>query len=124
MIWLTVGIPGRRGGNVAESMVLPAPASDEEPLTGKVALLFAGVEDDGHSIAVSLAQQGADVALVYRRVGRARETKELVEAEGRRCLIIPAQPSDKPFAREAIRRTARTLGQPDIFIDYSSQSSG
>jgi sporulation protein YlmC with PRC-barrel domain len=93
-----------------------------DPLRDKVVLLFDGTNEGGRSLAVSLAKYGADIALVYRQAhaGLAREMKSLVEAEGRRCLIIQAQTDDETFSQEVVRQTVNTLGRLDIFIDYSS----
>jgi hypothetical protein len=92
-------------------------------LANKVAMLFDGSNEDGRFLAVSLASHGADIAIVYREdgVSHARETKRLVEAEGRRCLIVPLR-EGRAFSKDLIRQTTRTLGRLDIFIDSSSSS--
>lgn len=93
----------------------------EATLENKVAMLYDGSNEDGRFLAVSLASRGADIAIVYRKdcVKHARETKKLVEAEGRRCLIVPFQ-EGKVVSRDLIRKTTSTLGRLDIFIDSSS----
>jgi NAD(P)-dependent dehydrogenase (short-subunit alcohol dehydrogenase family) len=98
---------------------------DEGPLVDKVALLLNGTSTGGASLAVSLAKSGADVAVVYRpsHARRAAETKRLVEAEGRYCLIIPAETKDESFSKKVVRRTIETLGRLDIFIDCSDYPS-
>jgi uncharacterized protein YrrD len=95
------------------------------PLKDKVALLFDGTHTGGRALAVSLAEYGADVAIVYRQAHakNAHVTKELVEAKGRRCLIIPAQVNDESFSNDVVQQTINTLGRLDIFIDYSSLPS-
>lgn len=98
---------------------------NKEPLKDKVALLFDGTNTGGRSLAVSLANYGADIAIVYPQahIMEARMTKKLVEAEGRRCLVIPVradQANDETFSKEVVRQTINTLGRLDIFIDYSS----
>jgi hypothetical protein len=91
-------------------------------------MLYDGSNEDGRFLAVSLASRGADIAIVYRKdnVKHARETKRLVEAKGRRCLIVPLQEGNA-LSRDLIRKTTSTLGRLDIFIDSSSpppQASG
>ncbi|MGD2078817.1 MAG: hypothetical protein PVH18_10560 [Chloroflexota bacterium] len=92
-------------------------------LENKVAMLFNGSNEDGRSLAVSLASYGADIAIVYRegRAKHARETKKLVEAEGRRCLIVPVE-AGQIVSKDLIRQTTNKLGRLDIFIDTSSLS--
>ena len=84
-------------------------------------MLFNGADEDGRFLAIRLASHGADIAIVCREshAKHARETKRLVEAEGRRCVIVPFQ-RGKTFSRELIRQTASKLGRVDIFIDGSS----
>jgi hypothetical protein len=97
----------------------------EATLKNKVAMLYDGSNEDGRFLAVSLASRGADIAIVYRKdsIKHARETKRLVEAVGRRCLIVPLQ-EGKALSRDLIRKTTSTLGRLDIFIDSSSPSPG
>jgi NAD(P)-dependent dehydrogenase (short-subunit alcohol dehydrogenase family) len=99
----------------------PDKAGTEGTLKNKVAMLFDGSNEGGRSLAVSLASYGADIAIVYREgfVKHARETKRLVEAAGRRCIIVPL-PDGELLSKELIRQTANTLGRLDIFIDSSS----
>ena len=95
-------------------------AVPEATLEDKVAMLYDGSNEDGRFLALSLASRGADIALVCRKgtIEHARETKRLVEAEGRRCLIVPLQ-EGKILSRDLIRKTTSALGRLDIFIDNS-----
>jgi NAD(P)-dependent dehydrogenase (short-subunit alcohol dehydrogenase family) len=93
-------------------------------LRDKVALIIDGT--NGRSLALSLARYGADIAIVFRRA-HARQvqmTKKLIETEGRRCLIIPAQSFDAAFSKEVVKRTVDALGRLDIFIDCTKPSRG
>src|SRR5689334_15428128 len=57
-------------------------------LKDKVAIITGGDSGIGRSIAVLYAKEGADVAIVYHESdGDARETKALVEKEGRTCRL-------------------------------------
>lgn len=96
--------------------------NQQQPLVNKVALLYDVTDSGGHDLAVSLAENGADIAIVYRQAyaGQARETKCSVESEGRRCLILPTQNQKKSFSKDVVRRTINILGRLDIYIDYSS----
>lgn len=87
-------------------------------------MLFNGSNEDGRFLAISLASHGADIAIVYREghATHARETKKLVEAQGRRCLIVPVQ-AGEILSKDLIRQTTSTLGRLDIFIDTSSLST-
>ena len=58
-------------------------------LADKIALISGGSHGIGKAIALAFASAGADVALTYReREKGARETARLIEAKGRRALVM------------------------------------
>src|ERR1700710_1587163 len=58
-------------------------------LNNKVALITGGDSGIGRAVSVHFAREGADIAIVYLNEDvDAEETKKLVEAEGRQCLLI------------------------------------
>lgn len=84
-------------------------------LTGKVALVTGANTGIGQGIAVALARAGSDVALVARR--DPAETRKLVEAEGRRALIIMADLSSIEPCERIIDECVAELGRLDILIN-------
>src|SRR5436305_14144484 len=94
-------------------------------LTGKVALITGGDSGIGRAVAVLFAREGADVALVYlpQEQGDAEETRQAIEGEGRRALLIPGDVTDPAFCRDAVERTVRGLGKVDVLVynaDYAN----
>ena len=86
-------------------------------LSASVGLVTGGTKGIGAATAIALAREGADVAIVGRRLdAEAKETRRRIEALGRRCLLILA---DVGVAREATRcveETARELGPVDVLV--------
>jgi NAD(P)-dependent dehydrogenase (short-subunit alcohol dehydrogenase family) len=113
--------PGR------ESEMRPKPLVKAEwykgsgKLSGKAALITGGDSGIGRSVAILFAREGADVAIVYlEEHGDARETKRMVEAEGRRCLLIAGDVSYESFCKEAVRKTAEAFGRLDVLVNNAA----
>lgn len=58
----------------------------------------------GRSVAVLYAREGADVSIVYLPDEQedAEQTKEMVEKEGRSCLLIPGNLMDNETCKQAV----------------------
>lgn len=91
-------------------------------LQGKVALITGGDSGIGRAVAVIYAKEGADVAIAYLSENEdAEETKRLVEAEGKRCLLIPGNIGDEEFCKQAVQQTVSELGHLDILINNAAE---
>ncbi|HVF34950.1 MAG TPA: SDR family oxidoreductase [Candidatus Saccharimonadia bacterium] len=87
-------------------------------LESQAALISGGDSGIGRSIAVHFAREGCDVAVMYRRSDRdARETQRLVEAEGRRCLLLSGDARDARRCRTAIEATLARFGRLDVLVN-------
>jgi NAD(P)-dependent dehydrogenase (short-subunit alcohol dehydrogenase family) len=91
-------------------------------LAGKVALITGGDSGIGRAVAVLYAREGADVAIVYLPVEQpdAEETRQHVEGEGRRCLLLPGDVTDPAFCRSAVDRVVGELGKLDILVNNAA----
>ena len=56
---------------------------------GKVAIVTGASSGLGRQFAVCLAEQGANIAIVARRVEKLEEVKTEVEGYGVKCLVLP-----------------------------------
>jgi NAD(P)-dependent dehydrogenase (short-subunit alcohol dehydrogenase family) len=111
-----------------ESEMTPAPEYDRDSyqgsdkLKGKVALITGGDSGIGRSVAVLYAKEGADVAIVYLNEHEdAQKTKQLVEAQGQKCLIIAGDISGEKFCHEAVEKTVAELGKLDILVNNAAE---
>ena len=111
-----------------ESRVSPRPKFEAPryraagKLAGQAALITGGDSGIGRAVAVLYAREGADVAIVYLPAEQsdAEETRRHVEAEGRRCVLLPGDVSDPAFCREAVDRAASELGKLDILVNNAA----
>src|SRR3954463_8116185 len=91
-------------------------------LKDKVALITGGDSGIGRSVAVLYAREGADVAITALPAerGDAEETRQAVAAEGRRCIVIEGDLSERDFSRD---RTVAELGRLDILVHNAAHQN-
>ena len=91
-------------------------------LKGKVALITGGDSGIGRAVAVAYAKEGADVAIVYLNEHEdANVTRQEVEQEGRKCLLIAGDIGDEAFAEKAVQQTVQELGNLDILVNNAAE---
>lgn len=107
-----------------EAKMDPAPEYIKETYTGskklldKVALITGGDSGIGRAVSVHFAREGADVAIVYLDEDTdAKETKRLVEAEGRKCLLLKGDVKKSAFCKRAVANTVKQLGKLNILVN-------
>ena len=88
----------------------------------KAALITGGDSGIGKAVAVLYAREGADVAIVYlpEEQSDAEETKAAVQAEGRKCELIPGDVKDAKFCHDAVEKTVRAFGRLDILVNNAA----
>jgi NAD(P)-dependent dehydrogenase (short-subunit alcohol dehydrogenase family) len=93
-----------------------------DKLRDKVALITGGDSGIGRAVAVLYAREGADVAVVFLPAEKrdAQETARAVEAEGRKCLLIPGDVKDPRFSHAAVEQTVEEFGQLDILVNNAA----
>ena len=87
-------------------------------LAGKVALVTGGDSGIGRAVCVAFAKEGADCAIAYlSEDDDAKHTASLVEAEGRRALLLPGDLSVEAHCVEVVERTVSELGGLDVLVN-------
>jgi 3-oxoacyl-[acyl-carrier protein] reductase len=85
-------------------------------LAGKVALVTGASRGIGRSIALTLAQAGADVA-VCSQSGKLDEVTKAITALGRRVHAEAADVGDAAHCERLVRNTERVLGRIDLLVN-------
>ncbi len=111
-----------------ESEMTPKPKADDPQyrgsgkLEGKVALITGGDSGIGRAVAIAFAKEGADVAIAYlNEHDDAKETKQLVEAQGRRAVAIAGDIGDENFCQQLVQQAVDEFGKLDILINNAGE---
>lgn len=91
--------------------------SDLFDLKGKVALVTGASSGLGVQFATALARQGADVALLARRLEKLNEVKEDIEKLGVKALAIQCDVTDNAQIKEAVGKVKEHFGKIDILVN-------
>jgi NAD(P)-dependent dehydrogenase (short-subunit alcohol dehydrogenase family) len=86
-------------------------------LDGKVAIVTGGSRGIGRSIALGLAEAGADVAIAARKPEALAEAAAAVRALGRRAFPVPTNVRRMEDLRNLVDTTRRELGRVDILVN-------
>jgi NAD(P)-dependent dehydrogenase (short-subunit alcohol dehydrogenase family) len=90
-------------------------------LRDKKALITGGDSGIGRAVAIAYAREGADVVISYLDEHEdAQETKRLVEAEGRKCELVPGNIAKAAHCRELVQKAAEALGRIDILVNNAA----
>ncbi|MEO6338593.1 MAG: SDR family oxidoreductase [Caulobacteraceae bacterium] len=110
-----------------EAALDPAPMYDapfykgSEKLKDKVALITGADSGIGRAVAVLFAREGADIAVAYLNEHEdAEATKQAVEKEGRRCILLSGDVGDPKFARAAVEDVVKAFGRLDVLVNNAA----
>ncbi|MBE0462775.1 MAG: SDR family oxidoreductase [Halomonadaceae bacterium] len=93
-----------------------------QKLKDKVALITGGDSGIGRAVAVHYAREGADSVIVHLEEDKdAEDTKALVEAEGRSCLVLKGDVGDPEFCREIVKKTLDHFGKLNIVVNNAAE---
>ncbi len=86
-------------------------------LSGKVAVVTGGSSGLGVQMAKALAHQGADLAIVARRMDKLNKVKEEIESMGVKCLAVQCDVSVVEDIEAAVEQIADHYGKIDILVN-------
>lgn len=92
--------------------------SSSKKLAGKVALVTGGSRGIGAGIALSLAQEGADVAIGYvSSPDKASAVVATIQAQGVRAAAFKADQADAAQVQALVKNVAAHFGRLDILVN-------
>ncbi len=89
-------------------------------LTDKSAIITGAGTGIGKAIAVGLAQAGAHVVLIGRRLEPLQEAEKEVAAAGGKSLVLQGDISDLSFHPQAVSQTVEAFGKIDVLINNAA----
>lgn len=91
-------------------------------LKNKIAIITGGDSGIGRSVANFFAKEGADIVIVYLMEDKdARESKRLVEKEGRKCILMKGDVGKETFCMNAVNKTISEFGKLDILVNNAAE---
>jgi len=112
-------------GNEADMELKPQYQAPGYHGSGKLqdmaAIITGGDSGIGRAVAVLFAREGADVAVVYLNEHEdAEDTRQAVEAEGRRCVLIAGDVQDSSFCNDAVAKAVKAFGKLDVLVNNAA----
>ena len=93
-----------------------------ERLRDKKALITGGDSGIGRAVALAFAREGADVAIAYLSEDEdAEETRRLVEAAGRQCLLVRTDISRPENCRDLVARVVDGFSRIDVLVNNAAR---
>jgi NAD(P)-dependent dehydrogenase (short-subunit alcohol dehydrogenase family) len=93
-------------------------------LAGKKAVITGGDSGIGRAVALAYAREGADLLISYlSEHADAGETQSLVEAEGRKAILVPGDIQEAAHCRAIVDRAIAELGAIDILVNNAAHQA-
>jgi NAD(P)-dependent dehydrogenase (short-subunit alcohol dehydrogenase family) len=90
-------------------------------LSGKRAVITGGDSGIGRATAIAFAREGADVLIAYlSEDDDARDTAKLVEAAGRKAVLMPGDLADRAHCRAVVDKAVEAFGGIDVLVNNAA----
>jgi NAD(P)-dependent dehydrogenase (short-subunit alcohol dehydrogenase family) len=114
--------PGRESEMNPKPEIIRKSYKGSEKLINKIALITGGDSGIGRSVAVHFAKEGADVAIIYLTEDKdAKETKAMVEKEGRQCLLLSGDIGNEMYCKEAVKQVVDKFKKLNILVNNAAE---
>ncbi|MCQ8278090.1 SDR family oxidoreductase [Acetobacteraceae bacterium KSS8] len=94
-------------------------------LAGRKALVTGADSGIGSAAALAFAREGADVAMSFlpEEARDAHKIAALIEAEGRKAILLPGDITDPAFCKTLVQDAATALGGLDILVNNAGKQT-
>jgi len=93
-------------------------------LAGMKAVITGGDSGIGRAVAIAYAREGADLLISYlSERDEAEQVKRLVEAEGRKAVLVPGDITDPAHCRGLVAKAVNQLGGIDILVNNAAHQA-
>lgn len=114
--------PGYESKMDPEPLIIRDSYKGSAKLKDKVAIITGGDSGIGRAVAVHFAREGCDVSIAYRsEASDAKETKRMVEQEGRKCLLFEGDLGNRDFCFKVVEETVKELGRLNILVNNAAE---
>lgn len=86
-------------------------------LHGRVAVVTGGTAGLGKGMAIALARQGADIAVLARREDKLKAAAEDIKSLGVKCLPVQCDITDEESVQNAVEAVLAAYGKVDILVN-------
>ncbi len=90
---------------------------DSLSLDGKVAIITGASQGLGHAMALKFAEAGADIVAASRTKEKLDQTAEEVRTLGRKCLVVPADVTNRRRSMRSSQAAIKEFGRIDVLVN-------
>ncbi|PZR14745.1 MAG: NAD(P)-dependent oxidoreductase, partial [Flavobacterium psychrophilum] len=113
--------PGYENKMIPEPEIISKNYKGSGRLKGKKALITGGDSGIGRSAALHFAREGADIAIIYYDEHKdAKDTRDLIEKEGAKCILICGDLKDEEFCKQAVSEAISGIGGINILVNNAA----
>ncbi len=88
----------------------------------QVVIVTGGDSGIGRATALAFANEGANLVIVYKDEDTdARETKDMIEDIGTRCVLLKGDLGEKSFCEKVVEKAMEAFGRVDVLVNNAGE---